>query len=171
MSFALRLDKLGGVIDAPEPLTGSSCGWGFTWNHTHVLPPPILFPASHHCLLASPGSPSLINHLHKNVWLRLCFWENLISVHWAGSWLSSCVQALWTFCFWICFSIAGKSPGIPKFISSQTSPPPLKAWGPPAAWAFCTKWLKRNQHFLIAYCCHLCTYFHFIFSSIFSSTC
>lgn len=35
------------VIDVPEPLAESSCGWGFTWNHTHAWPPlslPFLLP-------------------------------------------------------------------------------------------------------------------------------
>ena len=55
----------------------SGCCWGFTCGHTRAwLPLP--FPASHP-FQASPGSLSLINHFHRNVWLRICFWENLIS--------------------------------------------------------------------------------------------
>ena len=55
----------------------SGCRWGFTSNHTPAwLPLP--FPASQP-FQASPGSLSFINHFHRNVWLRICFWENLIS--------------------------------------------------------------------------------------------
>lgn len=55
----------------------SGCRWGFTCDHTRAwLPLP--FPASQP-FQASSGSLSLINHFHRNVWLRICFWENLIS--------------------------------------------------------------------------------------------
>lgn len=56
---------------------GSGCRWGFTCDHTRAwLPLPL--PASQP-FQASPGSLFLINHFHRNVWLRICFWENLIS--------------------------------------------------------------------------------------------
>lgn len=30
-------------------------------------------------LTGHPRKPSLINHIHSNVWLRVCFWKNLLS--------------------------------------------------------------------------------------------
>ena len=73
---------------------GSGCSWGFTCDHTPAwLPLPL--PASQP-FQASPGSLFLINHFHRNVWLRICFWENLISEA-LGS-LSSCAQTSGPFC-------------------------------------------------------------------------
>lgn len=50
-----------------------------------------------------------------------------------------CKPCGWPFYFWICSSSARRSPRSPNCVSSQTSPLPLKAQGPPAAWAFCPK--------------------------------
>lgn len=70
----MRLDELWGVTHAPESFEGFSCSWGFTWDQIRAGSLPFPFLLS--CLLASPGSPSLINHFPRNFWLNVRFWEN-----------------------------------------------------------------------------------------------
>lgn len=152
----MRLKKIGGILYGPETLAGSSCGCGHTSSFSLSCFPSLLTGLSR--------GLSFINHLPRNVWLRVCSWENLMPDALGSLLTLQLLQASWPFCFQICSCKAGKSPSSPMFISSQRAPPPLQTWGPPTSWALGSKWLTGNQPFLIAYYHRLCTYFHFILS-------
>lgn len=95
--------------------------------------------------------PSSINHIHSNVWLRVCFWKNLLSDALGRLLTLQLCTSLMAIYFWVCSSSSRNSPSRPDCVASQTSPLPLKAQGPPAAWAFCLKQLKGIS-FLNYYC-------------------
>ena len=75
-SLAIHPGKLSGLTDPRAPM-GSGWGWVsasihcITWLVLTFHPVSLCLPPS----LVSPDGASLINHLHMNPQLRVCFWD------------------------------------------------------------------------------------------------